>query len=198
MSWCTSTRSSHQATQYRTGNGGLTERIQAKYPLSYAPTNRSDSLPTTSSNSRKTDRAGIQKLPRLNNPTDDDDNDDEKIWVSVVSRVFGNWLNQVTEIQAVPARILRIFFSTKPKCVGLVRKVDLLSIYYIFNIQYILLQIVSRFQIFFQKSVWMMLNWLLFFGVKITPKFQHFAYLARVPGRNGSNILLMNSFSLSR
>jgi hypothetical protein len=44
-----------------------------------------------------------------------------------------------------------------------------------------LLQIVSQFQIFFQKSVWMMLNGLLLFGVKIAPKYQHFAALARVP-----------------
>ena len=40
------------------------------------------------------------------------------------------WLNQVTRIFATPAKILTIFFSTKPNqnCVGLVRKVDLLSI----------------------------------------------------------------------
>jgi hypothetical protein len=42
-----------------------------------------------------------------------------------------------------------------------------------------LLQIVSSFQIFYQKSVCMMLNWLLFFGVKNVPKFQHFAPLVR-------------------
>ncbi len=35
-----------------------------------------------------------------------------------------------------------------------------------------LLHILSRFQIFYQKSVWMMLYWLLFFGVKNVPKFQ--------------------------
>jgi hypothetical protein len=34
----------------------------------------------------------------------------------------------VTEILAVPGRILRIFCSTKLNCAGLVRKVDLLSI----------------------------------------------------------------------
>ncbi len=53
---CTSMRSSRRATQQRKGKGGLTERIWTKYSLSYVPTNRSDSLSTTSSNSRKTDR----------------------------------------------------------------------------------------------------------------------------------------------
>ncbi len=45
----------------------------------------------------------------------------------------------------------------------------------------VLLQNVSRFWIYYQKCVWMMLNWLLFFGVKNVPKFQHFAALQRVP-----------------
>jgi hypothetical protein len=44
-------------------------------------------------------------------------------WVPVISQIFGYWLHQVTEIQAIPARILRIFFSTKPA-----RKKDLSSI----------------------------------------------------------------------
>jgi hypothetical protein len=36
-------------------------------------------------------------------------------WVPVISQVVGYLLNQVTKILAVQARILRIFFSTKPK-----------------------------------------------------------------------------------
>jgi hypothetical protein len=45
----------------------------------------------------------------------------------VISQAFEPlyWLNQVTKILAIPARILRIFlYKTQPGCVGLVRKVD--------------------------------------------------------------------------
>jgi hypothetical protein len=35
-------------------------------------------------------------------------------WVPVISQVFGYWLNQVTEIVAVPARIPRIFSLQNP------------------------------------------------------------------------------------
>ena len=36
-----------------------------------------------------------------------------KTLVRVIRQVLGNWLNQVTKNLAVPARILRNFFSTK-------------------------------------------------------------------------------------
>ena len=105
------------------------------------------------------------------------------------------WLNQVTRIPADPAKILRIFslqnphtFSKKTFSRQILRFLTNFEARYIHFEDWFrkktsgaLLLIVSRFQIFFQKSVSMMLNWLLFFCVKIAPEFQRFPALARVP-----------------
>jgi hypothetical protein len=55
-----------------------------------------------------------------------------------------------------------------------------------------LLQIVSRFQIFYRKTVWIMLNRLLFFCVKIAPEYQHFAALAREPKQMSPSLSMIS------
>jgi hypothetical protein len=45
----------------------------------------------------------------------------------VISQVFGHLLNQVTKIFAILAKNF-FLYKTQPHCVGLMRRVDLLSI----------------------------------------------------------------------
>jgi hypothetical protein len=89
----------------------------------------------------------------------------------MISQVIGYWLNQVKKILVVLARILRILFSKKNTHV-LQKKVFQSNFAFLTNFKVklvafrkqskypsvIMLQIFSKFQIFHQKSVLMMLK----------------------------------------